>query len=204
MFSDDFELVIMMNEFNEPNAHQESIIDVLADLSNEGIETSNVRAEIKGYGFGAEALALFIGVGLGLFFAGKKIEENLDSWVRLGKRLSKAILRLKKRRANVMLSEPMPAALSISHVVDIDVNYSHILPLSSVIYPIPNSTLNPELIKVFKEHPYRYYVFGWGIDNEFVRIIYMTSYGKIIFTHKLPLDYLEFHKIAFSDLPQKT
>ncbi|MBU4231488.1 MAG: hypothetical protein KKD99_09825 [Proteobacteria bacterium] len=204
MFSDDFELVIMMNEFNEPNAHRESIKYVLGDLSSEGIETSDALAEIRGYGFGADALALFIGFGLGLFFAGKKIEENLDSWIRLGKRLSKAISRLKKRQANVMLSEPMAAALSMSSVADIEANYSHILPLSSVIYPIPNSTLNRELINIFKENPYRYYVFGWSINNEFIRIIYMTSYGEIILTHKLPLDYPEFHKIAFSDLPQKT
>lgn len=204
MFSDDFELVIVMNELNEPNAYQESIIDVLGDLSNEGIETSNARAEITSCGFGADALALFIFLGIGLFFAGKKIEENLDSWIRLGKRITNAITRLKKRRANVMLSEPMAAALSISHVINTDAHYSHISLLSNITYPIPNLSLNPELIKIFKEHPYRYYVFGWGVDNEFVRIIYMTSYGKIIFTHKLPLDYFEFHKIAFSDLPQKT
>jgi hypothetical protein len=30
----------------------------------------------------------------------------------------------------------------------------------------------------------------------------MTSYGEIIFAHKLPLDYVEFHKISFSDFPQ--
>ena len=101
-----------------------------------------------------------------------------------------------------MLSEPMAAALSISHVVNIDANYSRILPLSSVTYPIPNSTLNDELIKIFKHHPYRYYVFGWDINNEFVTIICMNSYGKIIFTHKLPLKYLEFHKITFSDSPK--
>lgn len=201
MFSDDFELVIMMNEFNEPNAHQESITHVLNDLSNEGIETSDAQTEITGVGFGADAIALFIFLGIGLFFAGKKIEENLDSWIRLGERLTKAISRLKKRQADVILSEPMAAALCISHVVNIDKNYSRISLLSSITYPIPNAALNPNLIKIFKEHPYRYYIFGWSIDNKFVRIVYMTSYGEIIFTHKLPLDYLEFHKIAFSDLP---
>jgi hypothetical protein len=204
MFSEDFELVIIMDKFNEPNTYQESIIDILGDLSNEGIETSNARTEITGVGFGADAIALSIFLGIGLFFAGKKIEENLDSWIRLGKRLTKAISRLKERQADVILSEPMAAALSISHVVNVDKNYSRISLLSSITYPIPNAALNPNLIKIFKEHPYRYYIFGWSIDNKFVRIIYMTSYGEIIFTHKLPLDYLEFHKIAFSDLHRHT
>lgn len=201
MFSDDFELMIIMGELNEPNV-QESITDVLGDFSNEGIEISTAHTEIRGIGFGADALALFILFGLGLFFAGKKIEDNLDSWIRLGKRLSKAISRLKRRNAIVMLSESMAAALSISHVVDIYANYSHILPLPSVTYPIPNASLNPGLIKIFKEHPYRYYAFGWNIDDKFIRIIYMTSYGEIIFTHELPLDYVKFHEIPFSDLPQ--
>ena len=138
---------------------------------------------IRGYGFGAEAFALFIGLSVGLFFSGKKIEENLDSWIRLGKRLSKAILRLRKRRAT---------ALAISHVIDIDGNDSRILPVSSVIYHIPNPTLDQKLIKLFKENPYRYYIFGFSINDKFVRIICMNSYGEIILTYKLPLRYFEF------------
>ena len=200
MFSQDFELMVMMAELNEPNAH-ESINEVLGDLNNEGIEISNARTEIGSTGFGADALSLLICLGLGLFFSGKKIEENLDSWVRLGKRLTKAISRLKKRRAGVMLSEPMAAALSLSHVVDTHVDHSRILSLSSVTYPIPNSSIKPELIDIFRENPYRYYGFGWGINNKFIRIIYMTSYGEIVFTHELPLDYLNFHKLPFSDFP---
>ena len=193
MFSDDFELVVKMKEFNNSNA-EESITDVLSDLGNEGIETSNAHTEFTSVGFGADAISLLIVLG-GLFFAGKNIEENLDSWIRLGKRLLKAIARLRGRQANVMLSEQMAKALSISYVMDVEANCSSILPLSSATYYVHNASLNPDYRNIFKYNPYCYYVFGWGIDDKLVRIVYLSSNGEILLSHKLSLNYLEFPKL---------
>ena len=60
MFSDDFELVIMKGEFNEPELQDKSMSDVLADLDQEGIETSNSQTEIIGKSFSIKMVAIWI------------------------------------------------------------------------------------------------------------------------------------------------
>jgi hypothetical protein len=81
-----------------------------------------VEWEIQSWGYGADgadalSLAVILAGLTGLFLSGKKIEENLDAWIRLGERLRKAIGRLRRRGVAARLSEPAAVAVAIANAV---------------------------------------------------------------------------------------
>lgn len=69
------------------------------------------------YGRGADTAALLLyvaGAAVTALLAGKKIEENLDAWRRLGVRLRRW---MKARRSAVFLDRNLALALALDHIV---------------------------------------------------------------------------------------
>jgi hypothetical protein len=118
----------------------------------------------------------------------------------LGKRLLKAIHRIKNRQFGVRISEPSALALAISTLADV-YGTSDISLLSKTKIPLPNASLKPKLESIFQEQPDCYYIFIFDICG-YVCVICVTSHGRIKFLHTLTLDYMGFNfSESFLGLP---
>ena len=163
---------------------------VLDDLKAEGIPTDDAEVSSHGYGYGADAFAAgVILTGLATLLAsGKRIEENVDAWIRLGSRLKAVLRRLGARRVDASLSEPAALAIATARVAE-ESGSSNLRVLSSTVTKVWNGSLTPEAREAFLEHPDRYYVFVLVADDARAHVIGMSARGNVVFHNVLSLEH---------------
>jgi hypothetical protein len=125
--------------------------------------------------------------------SGKKIEENIDAWVRLGARFRKLYRGLNARPGHTAFSMPVALALAIDHIVSEDVDVEGLTLLGSHIIPVANGSLRREDWPLFKRQPDRFYVFILGTNNYDSFVVGLKSGGDFLFVHRVATgDYAEF------------
>jgi hypothetical protein len=122
-----------------------AIVDALnRDFREGAFNEDELEISLGSVGYGADAcvvIATFATLS-GLFLSGKKIEENLDAWLRLGRRFKKLVTHLNTRGRAVNVSQPIALALTLERldrelggVADISVMASHVIPVRNGVSP---------------------------------------------------------------------
>ena len=147
-----------------------------------------------GYGYGADSVA--IGITLtaiaSALLAGKKVEENLDAWLRLGRRLQDALRRLRKRGVKVAVSQPAATALVLAKLADDTPDLASIELLNVTVAAIENRSLTPAAAASFLEHPDRYYIFTVRRDGSRLDVICMSAVGQVVFQQSVSLSHFAY------------
>ena len=184
MFREPFEFVVVPGEEAGEGAPEA----VLRDLREAGID-EQAEASTISWGYGADILATsVILTGLSaLFLSGKRIEENLDAWVRLGRRLKAAVQKLRAKQGPVSVSEPAAVALTLARVAERETTLGRAELLGSSVAKLQNRSLSPEAAAQFSQHPERYYIFTVGVEDR-AYVICMSSSGRLVFEHVLDLE----------------
>ncbi len=134
------------------------------------------------YGRGADTAALLLyvaGAAVTALLAGKKIEENLDAWRRLGVRLRRW---MKARRSAVFLDRNLALALALDHIVAKLRSGEEILAVSTYEVRLQNRSCRSDLVASFESTPERYY-FYFVRTNHNEHVLCIRSTGSVSF-HK--------------------
>jgi hypothetical protein len=197
----------------------EAIANTMADL---GVSREEVQFERTGVGVGAsgDAIALIVLAGITvlaagkkLFLAGKTINENVEAWMELAKKLRRFLTKLEAD----YVSQPFAAALALEEIIKSNPNAVRFDLAASFIHVVPNPSmdmtgaareLGRPIQEVFRYQPMRYYSFVfrvfdssltdgyWANVPTAVHLICVRSTGKIEFHHFLPVrNWLRFEGI---------
>lgn len=195
MLSENFELHFGVNEIDsESRASLEERPDVqtvLDEFRSLDISVEDIEIKSYGYGYGADGYAIGIVLSslVALFLSGKRIEENLDAWVRLGKRFKQAIQQLHRREISIAVSEPGALAMAISHVSEDAGGQVTVQVLSNTVIRLRNSSISADAYNTFLEHPDRYYIFVLQVGDSRTHVLGMSARGSILFNNVLSLNY---------------
>ncbi len=193
-------------DWEKEEYRSEYLDDIVKTLGELGVKSEEVTFERTGVGVGAsaDAIALIMAAGLTVLLAGKRvflsgktINENLDAWIELAKKLRNV---LKKVKANYV-SQPFAAALALEEIIKSNPNARMFDLEASFIEVVPNSSMDVSglatkggrpIQEVFRYQQMRYYLFVFRTED-MVHVICVRSTGKIEFHHALPvLDWMRF------------
>lgn len=172
------------------------VSEILRELEKAGIPRAETSISTSSVGHGADAIALVITLGVA-FLAGKKVEENLDAWVRLGQRLHRSIQKIRKKHGNIWLSQPLALILALKEVLALEPR-AHELKLEALYtILIPNRSQSDEIRGEFIMNPDRYYVMVLSSDTGQAHVLCMKSFGELVFHHVLPVeDWMAFYGVG--------
>ena len=145
-----------------------------------------------GKGAASEALivaAPYIATAIAVFFSGKRIEENIDSWMRLTNRLKRFFID-KKRGADVYISLPAAKAYVLSLIANKNYDLFKLELLNQHIVPV--NPMTEDTASVFKLNPERIYSFIMLINDEQVHYLGIKSNLEIIYHEMVDLSMLSF------------
>jgi hypothetical protein len=195
MTQEGFEVHIRAGESDEVydhdlGAYRPSFIQpILDDLRKADLPAEDNTTEVHSWGYGGDVLAfglIFTSLAT-LLLSGKRIEENIDAWIRLGGRFKKALALLRRRHSTVQVSEPVAKSLALHHVAVASSPASDLKVLSSATAPMHNASLTPEAHEIFLEHPERHYVFVIQVGHKTLLILGLDGTGKVAFEHRISL-----------------
>ncbi len=211
-FSEGFEIVINTHDDEQKcdwdtgeyrPEYLKKVVDTLAEL---GISRDQVTYESTSIGVGAEAgaIALIMLAGLTVFVAGKKlflagktINENVEAWTELAKKVRRLLSKLKAD----YVSQPFAAALALEEIIKSNPSARTFNLEGAFVEIVPNSSMDTTGIvtkggrsiqEVFRYQQMRYYIFVFRTEDT-VHVLCVRSTGKIEFHHVLPvLDWMKF------------
>lgn len=111
----------------------------------------------------------------GLFLAGKKVEENLDAWIRLGKRLLKAVRSLRKRFGPTRVDRDAATLLSFVAATAVEKSGSWELIHES---DIPLRVFATRSENDLTNHPNAIYLRTWRSEVGRVLVVLVKSTGE--------------------------
>lgn len=123
----------------------------------------------------------------GLFLAGKKVEENLDAWTRLGKRLLKAVRSLRKRFGPTRVDREAATLLSLVAATAVEKSGAWELINEN---DIPLRVFATRTEKDLTNHPNAVYLRAWRSENGRVLVVLVKSTGESSVLG--PYDYFDF------------
>jgi hypothetical protein len=178
---------------DDPNLHTHGdltdaiVLTVQDDFRASGFNPEEVDLSVASAGYGADAtLVLAVVAGLGtLFLSGKRIEENLDAWAKLGKRFKEVCERLKRRHGAFAMSQPVALAVILDHVGHLAQEHNRIEVIGSHTLPVRNSSIPGEMVPHFQHQPDRFYVFVLKTSIGDTYVAGMRSTGDITFLHRV-------------------
>jgi hypothetical protein len=179
-----------------------AILSTLHRDFREGEFTSDelvISAGSAGYGADAYVVTATFASLAGLFLAGKKIEENLDAWLRLGRRFKRLVTHLRSRGRAASVSEPIALSLTLERlerqlgdIAGANLMISHVI-------PVHNGSIPSEREGVFESQPDRLYIFALRLGNHDTIVTGVRSDGTVEFEHRVPTGrYLEYFGIIDS------
>ena len=182
MFSEDFQLLVTPGEAHWEDgdfspAVIESVRAAIAELEDTGVRWNHEVTEV---GRGASGIALLLTLG-GIFLAGKKIDENVDAWLRIGSRLTSVIQKLIRLGFPPNLSEPAAAVLAMKAVIDKEPIVRSVRLLTSSLHVVNPVTWHESVHRMFRHVPERYYVYAVATDTDNTHIVCMRSDGRTEF-----------------------
>jgi hypothetical protein len=162
-------------------------------LSELGITKEQIEYDKTSTGIGAEGSAILIIITglIGLFLAGKSINENIDAWLKLGKRFKGVIKKLKKQGqlgedTALFVSEPVALAIALGEVAKLRPKAADIVLDNSIIEEVPNPSIDTGFQGIFRHNQMRYYIFSFRLlDEGEVHLICLRSTGDVEVHHVL-------------------
>lgn len=192
-------------DYEKGEYRHEYLEEIKLALSDLGALEDQVEFDEADIGVGASVEAIVV-IILALFFTGKSINENIDAWVKLAKRL-KGVLKKLKTRGNegediLYISYPFAVALAIGVIIESKPNAQQINLEISSTEVIPNGSIDAELQNEFKYNQRRYYIFTFRVidEGETLHVICIHSRGHIEFHHVLNVtDWMEFEGFKLTE-----
>jgi hypothetical protein len=198
-FQEEFELVI-------PTGYPDGAVDwttesytaeFLSEVERVVVDATgseDVAASQTSHGYGADAIA--IGVVLttlsAVFLSGKDINESIDAWIGLGRRLTSGMRTISERYGTPRLSEPAAFAIALATISASEPDMPAVVLVSSVITKVRNSSLDPGVFDLFRHHPDRDYVFTVEVGRRSTHVVAVASTGDVLFHHPLALNFRQF------------
>ena len=160
----------------------------LRDFAESDFDTDGIELRVGSAGYGAEAfvlLAIFTGLAT-VFLSGKKIEENLEAWIKLGRRFRSLLKRLKQRRGGFSASQPVALALVLDQLATDygDLSGSKIFAAHKI--PVHNASIRRQLEPQFEFQPDRFYLFLVRMPNDDICVVGIRSDGTVSFSNRVP------------------
>lgn len=166
--------------------------ELLEDLSELGIDSSEIRLEMGSAGYGAEILTVLEIIG-GLLAIGPLIDQSLTAWPSIGKRFVRVLTRQRGKGYGVSVSEPVALALALAEMEKRNVHVSAARLVASHILPVAGSSIPGELIGSIARQPDRYYLFVLRTENGDTYVVTARSSGDIEEIRRLPTgDFMEY------------
>ena len=141
-------------------------------------------------GHGADWPVILATLG-GLFLLGKPINENLEAWISLAKKLGAFVQRAKERWLAPRLDEDGAILIGLSRVLEIHDkpprSVEHVGTVASwfQVFPLKDPSR-------LDHHPDALYVTSFRVDDEVIYVLGVKSKGTIEFEHQFSTSYLEF------------
>lgn len=165
---------------------------VREDLRDLGVPSSEVSLETGSTGYGSEAVTLLVVVA-GIFFLGKRIDENVAAWANMGGRVRRVMDRLRKKHGSVAVSEPVALTLALEEMSDRGIPLEGIQLVASHTLPVANGSLPAESVNSFRRQPERFYVFILRTEDQDTYLLCSRSSGALEEIRRLPTgDWLEY------------
>jgi len=111
----------------------------------------------------------------GVFFLGKKINENLEAWVEIGKKLKKIF----KKNQPARIDEQAAFTIALNDMINLDKS----IIIDEVILKIHNYNSNSDIYSSLKSRPDSLYLFEITTHKGFF-VYAIRSDGKISFKYK--------------------
>jgi len=162
------EIIVVDPTYDREDRDREKFIN---DLQTDAQSlSSDLQISDTDIGRGADWPAIFLSIG-GLFFLGKKINENLEAWVSLARKFIKFIENLRKKSWKFRIDEIGATLLAIERIIILEQgNISSIEKISENIVAIsPFTGREPEglrrrpdclYMQIFKVNDNTVYIFG--------------------------------------------
>jgi hypothetical protein len=189
------ETAIALFEEGEP-VRPEFLDTLRQDLRQFG-NADNIEFVDTSVGRGAAGYALLFGLAA-LFLSGKTINENLDAWIAIARRVQDLVRRL-QRKHGLYVSESVGFALAVAHVDEL-YNTRVTQLVASIRLPIKGGVSSADLEKSFHANPDRFYVFVLEDSRRHTYVVTLTSQGSIVMTQHLDtIDWYRFVRGADDD-----
>lgn len=191
LMNNDFTIIFSPDDdeyLSDGDVTQSVVSGVAPDFETEGFEPAEIQWTQGSAGYGADAVTLIatLGVLSAIFLSGKKIDENLDAWIKLGRRLKSLLTRLKEKYGWVAVSEPVALAIFLNRLNEAGVDLKDVEVLSQTTIPVRNESIPPEITSLFHHQPDRAYVFVLRVDERDTYACGMKSDGSEAFFHHFP------------------
>ena len=182
------EILIPDPTYDHPERNREKFLaqlhQELAELSSD-YELSEADA-----GHGADWPVILVSIG-GLFFLGKRINENLDAWIALAKKLGAFLAKAKERWSSPRLDQDGAILIALLRVLA-----THDRPIQSIelagVIPSWFQVFPKKSAKRLDHHPDALYVSSFRVNDETIYVLGVKSNGTIEFEHNFSMSYLEF------------
>jgi hypothetical protein len=156
--------------------------------------TDAMHTEPTEIGRGASGTALFVGLAA-VFLAGKDVNEAIDGWIKLAKRVRELFDRLRTKRGALYASESVALALAVDYLRE-HASVSDPRIVGHVVLPIRGGFLSVEAEEAFVTNPERFYVFVLDDGGDRAFAVVMKSTGELVSYEELNTrDFLAFHGI---------
>jgi hypothetical protein len=167
---------------------RELLDETLKEFADCDFDPQDIEVRVGSAGYGAEGFILLAAFGglAAVFLSGKKIEENIEAWLKLGRRFRALLDRSDKKGRGMQVSQPVALALTLERLNSDFGELAGSIVLASHVIPVRNGSIPPELEPVFESQPDRIYVFLLKLPDDDTCVVGMKSDGTVVFQHRLP------------------
>ena len=183
--------------YDGPDFRPEFVESCRRCMADMGFDLKGVSATTVSSGYGADAMALLIGAGA-VFLLGKKIDENIDAWARIGARVSALFRGPREDPCGLRMSLPLGVA-ALVHTILADSGQDRLTVENYGRLAVPNRSVPPELQDDFATSPERYYYLVARVPNGDAYMAWLRSNGTGLTCHRLALsNQAAFHADRFN------
>jgi|GEM_PF-4540333 len=150
----------------------DSFVAFLREAAEEVGCEYKVNADAE-YGRGASQWAVILTFSAAAFLAGKRIEENLDAWLRLAKRLANLIAKLRARSGPVFVGPSGAQAVLLSFLAD----RTEIKELATVC--CEEVYVDRRMDGSFQHSPERFYLGAFVVNRSKLHLLVMKSTAEL-------------------------
>jgi hypothetical protein len=167
----------------------------------EATGSEDVTASQTSHGYGADAIAISVLLTTlsALFLSGNDVNESIERWIALGRRLASGVRTISQRYGAPRLSEPGAFAIALATISATEPDMPPVVLVSSGTAKVRNNSLDPRVFDLFRHHPDRYYVFTVEVAHRAAHVVAVASTGEVLFHHRLPLNFRQFPSSAADD-----
>jgi len=183
------EIIISDISYDNISIDINQYIDELRSRAKEFAEDVQVEKTEIGYGADWPVYLLII---YGIFLQGKRISENLDSWISIARKFCSFIEYIEDKFKAYRLDEEAATLVAINTIVkDMQGNINSIEKLSEEIIPVaPLEHRSPDHLD---HRPYAMYLQTYKVNNQYVYIFGIKSKGTIEIELKIDTtDWIEY------------